>query len=449
MSAGRSIQGLLTRWLALQTLAGLSLICASIYAVTAWSFHLKQDDGFERGIGMVRHLIEEFGDDLDEAKLRHRLEDGFAQHQGNAIVLRRDGEIIYSDTPAGSAARWIWRNSEWQDARQPGSHLQLQVGLDVQEDARLLRRLGWTLLAAVLLGTLLVSLTGALLVRRGLRPLKALARQTADTGPAHPGRRIDAAHYAAELQPWVAQFNAVLERAELAYGQLESFNADVAHELQTPLANLVGEIEVELVRLRSVEELRDRLLSNLEEARRLSSIVKAMLFLSQADRGALALRSEPASLAQQVRAVVEFHEAALEAGDLQVDIQGDARAAVDVSLLRRAIANLLGNAMRYSPARSRIAVTIEAQGAWVWLTVGNQGPAIAPDALPHLFKRFFRAERSRVGSSEHHGLGLAIVAAIARMHGGQTRAASGGGRTEIGFSIHIGPGSPGTAGTQV
>ncbi|SDE56253.1 two-component system, OmpR family, heavy metal sensor histidine kinase CusS [Variovorax sp. CF079] len=434
MSTG-SIQASLSRWFAVQTFVGLSIICAAIYAVTAWSFQLKQASEFERNTELVRHVVEEFGASQDRGDLRHKLDDFFLSHDEISIVLQRNGEVIYAFTPSRSSARWVWMPTEWRDVQRADTVTQLRLGIDVREDAKLLGRLAWTLLGAVIVGTLLVSLTGALLVRRGLRPLKKLAEQTAATGPEYPGHRIDATLYASEIAPWVSQFNAVLERAEQAYQQLESFNADVAHELRTPLANLIGAAEVELARPRSTGELQEALLSNLEEARRLSAIVIDMLFLSHADRGVTARRSKAVSLAEQVRAVAEFHEAALEASQLNVRVAGDAQISIDVSLVRRAVSNLLGNAIRYASAHSSIAVTIEGQEESVWLKIANRGQEIPAEALPHLFKRFFRAERSRSGSSQNHGLGLAIVAAIARMHGGETRAVSGSGITEISFSI--------------
>lgn len=270
-----------------------------------------------------------------------------------------------------------------------------------------------------------------------MQPLKKLVQQTAATGPEHPGRRIDPAPYASEITPWVAQFNAVLDRAEQAYQQLESFNADVAHELRTPLANLIGMVEVELARPRSIEELRDALLSALEEARRVSAIVIDMLFLSKADRGTVARRSAPVSLADQVRTVLDFHEATLEDAGLKVHVSGDADIGIDAGLVRRALSNLLSNASRYAAPGSTIAVVIDTQPDGVWVKVANRGEPVPADVLPNLFKRFFRAERSRTDSSEHHGLGLAIVAAIARMHGGQTRATSRSGVTEISFSLGL------------
>ncbi|MBS0339488.1 MAG: heavy metal sensor histidine kinase, partial [Proteobacteria bacterium] len=252
-------------------------------------------------------------------------------------------------------------------------------------------------------------------------------------------RRIDPAPYSSEIAPWIVQFNAVLDRAEQAYAQLESFNADVAHELQTPLTNLIGTVEVELARPRAPEELEEALLSALEEARRMSEIVADMLFLTRADRGAVARRSAPLSLAQQAWTVVEFHEAMLESTGQQVQVSGDAQLPIDAGLVRRAMSNLLGNACRYAVPGSPISIVIERQADAAWVRVLNRGEPIAPDVLPHLFERFFRAERSRTDSSHHHGLGLAIVSAIARMHGGQTRASSQAGVTEVAFSLAVPP----------
>jgi two-component system heavy metal sensor histidine kinase CusS len=162
-----------------------------------------------------------------------------------------------------------------------------------------------------------------------------------------------------------------------------------------------------------------------------------MLFLTRADRGAVARRSAPVSLADQARTVAEFHEAMLESAGQQVQVSGDALMPIDAGLVRRAISNLLGNACRYAARGSVISIVIDRRLDAVWIKVVNQGDPIAPAVLPHLFERFFRAERSRTDSSHHHGLGLAIVAAIARMHGGTTHAVSGTGTTEVGFSLAV------------
>jgi two-component system heavy metal sensor histidine kinase CusS len=274
--------------------------------------------------------------------------------------------------------------------------------------------------------------------RRALRPLADLAAQTRAISPRRLDQRIALADPAEELLPWIEQFNALMGRLEQAYAQLEGFNADVAHELRTPLANLIGHTELALSRARPAAELQDTLVNNLEELQRMSALVNDMLFLSQADRGASARRGVPASLAALAAQVVEFHEAPLEDAGLAVRIEGDAQAAVDEPLFKRAVSNLLGNAIRFAERGSTVVVHIAPDTPeQVRVVVENAGPAIEPAAMSRLFDRFFRADSSRCcdGGEQHHGLGLAIVAAIARMHSGATLAESGGGHTRVGFTL--------------
>jgi two-component system heavy metal sensor histidine kinase CusS len=275
-------------------------------------------------------------------------------------------------------------------------------------------------------------------VRRGLQPLRELAAQTRAISARQLDRRLSLADPAEELLPWIEQFNALMERLQRAVAQLEAFNADVAHELRTPLATLIGETEVALSREREAPVLRETLASNLEEMQRLSAMVNDMLFLSQADRGAVARRGEPVSLAELAHQVSEFHEATLEDAGVALRIDGDARLPVDVALVKRALSNLIGNATRFARRGSTIVVAIapEPDGQFQ-VVVENAGEAIAPDALPRLFDRFFRADASRCceGEEQHHGLGLAIVAAIARMHAGRTLAESVAGTTRVGFTL--------------
>eukprot|EP01032_Pedospumella_encystans_P035113 gene35113-39714_t len=247
----------------------------------------------------------------------------------------------------------------------------------------------WTLLGAVVLGTALVSLTGFWLVRRGLRPLKALAERTAAMAPDRPNEPIDALAFAEELQPWITQFNALLLRVQRAYVQLESFNADVAHELRTPLANLIGSTELALTRPRGNEELQAVLASNLEEIGRLSGIVTDMLFLSQAERGGATRSRATVSLAAQAVDVIDFHDAMLEEAGLQARVEGDARVDVDAALVRRALSNLLGNAIKFT-SQGRVALRARYAREMAQVEVVDTGPGMAQDDLDLIFDPFTR-----------------------------------------------------------
>jgi len=427
----------LSLWFAAQTLFGLSVICFAIYLVTAWSFGQKQEEELNQKAVLVEHLLKEADKGGDLVFLRHKLDDFFSMQDDVSLSISHAGKQLFQSSPT-AGSRWMRRDLlvPWQQSGLT-TQLQVQLGVNTVQEDRLLERLGWTLLGAVVLGTALVSLTGMWLVRRGLRPLKALAERTAAMAPDKANRPIDAMDFAEELRPWITQFNALLLRVQRAYVQLESFNADVAHELRTPLANLIGATELALTRPRGNEELQAVLASNLEEIGRLSGIVTDMLFLSQAESGTPMRTRAAASLAAQAGDVIDFYDAMLEEAGLRAEVKGDAMADVDAALVRRALFNLLGNAIRFAAPASTIRFEIgsEKNHSEFTLAVVNRGEPIDPAALPRLFDRFYRAAPARDGSPRHHGLGLSIVEAIARMHGGRAFAASQGGETRIGFTV--------------
>lgn len=359
-------------------------------------------------------------------------------------VWRADGSALYTDaTPAGMDSSLHLKRHEFDIAAPgvPGGLLRAAWTMDFSTDAQMGQR--WALalgLITLLAGGLVAAGTGWH-VRRELKPLNRLAQITRAISPQSLNQRLALEDPAEELHPFIEQFNALMERLERAYAQLEGFNADVAHELRTPLATLIGQTEVALSRERSTESLRDTLVSNLEEMQRLSALVNDMLFLSHADRGVVARRGAPASLAALARQVVDFHEATLEEAGLLLRVEGDALLAVDEPLFKRAVSNLLGNATRFAARGSTVVLRIEPEATahldqQVTVLVQNEGPAIEPQQLPRLFDRFFRGEASRVCPDQHHhGLGLAIVAAIARMHAGRTLAESEAGVTRVGFTL--------------
>ena len=359
-------------------------------------------------------------------------------------VRHADGTMLYADPqPPGLATSKHLRAHEFAVATPtlPGGELRARLTMDFTRDAQMGRRWAAVLVLVTLAAGALVMAGSAWHVRRALRPVRELAAQTRAISPQRLHQRLTLDDPAEELLPWVDQFNALMQRVEQAYAQLEAFNADVAHELRTPLATLIGETELALARERSNEALRATLESNLEEMQRLSSLVTDMLFLASADRGAAARRGAPASLAALARQVAEFHEAPLADAGLALAVEGDATLAVDEPLFKRALSNLLGNAIRYAEPGSTVTVRIApppADGA-ARMVVENRGATIAPAQLPRLFDRFYRGDESRCCPTEqHHGLGLAIVAAIARMHGGQPLAESEHGTTRVGFTVAAG-----------
>jgi two-component system heavy metal sensor histidine kinase CusS len=284
-------------------------------------------------------------------------------------------------------------------------------------------------------GVLAVAVLGFGIARLGLRPLERLSRQAHALDPSHQEQRLDLTPMPAELSELTGSFNGALARLETAYQQLEAFNADVAHELRTPLTNLIGQTQVTLTRKRNAAELEEVLRSNLEEMERLKGIVNDMLFLARADQGAAATRLVTTSIAGEVGKVLDFLEPLIEERGVRTHVHGDELGSIETALLRRALGNLLQNAIEHSTPGDEIAVAITREGEQIQVAVSNPGGEIDGRHLAHLFDRFYRVDSARRNAGGNHGLGLAIVKAIALMHRGSVFARSEQGRNTFGFTL--------------
>lgn len=295
-----------------------------------------------------------------------------------------------------------------------------------------------TLIIITLIGSVLVALLGFIITRIGMCPVNNLSRQAQNLAPGNHNQRLDAASLPVELQKLAGSFNGVLERQEVAWRQLESFNADVAHELRTPLTNLIGQTQLGLSRSRSVDELEELLESNLEELERMTSIINDMLFLSHAQTGKYATQLTEVSLREEAFKTVDYIEPCLLDKALNVVIEGDVKAHIDRRLFHRALANLLENGARHAFPESTLTIGFRQEGNFAQIAVTNAGEPIDEAHLPLLFERFYRVDSSRTDSDSHHGLGLSIVRAIALVHRGDVFASSKEGLNTFGFTLDVG-----------
>lgn len=309
------------------------------------------------------------------------------------------------------------------------------VGVDSASYIRTRHAFESVLLGLSAAGVVLAGVIGFVIAHWGLAPLRRLSEEAHALSPSALSHRLNVAKLPSELSDLGTSFNGALDRMEGAYQQLEGFNADVTHELRTPLANLIGQTQVALSRERTVEQLEEVLQSNLEDLERLRSIVNDMLFLARADQGERPLHLVPTSLAAEVNKTVEFLDFVMDEAGVRVRVEGDAQAPIESSLFRRAVTNLLHNAIRHSQAESEIVIDVSAGPAMARIAVSNPGPEIPNEHLGRLFDRFYRVDAARPNSWENHGLGLAIVKAVAAMHAGGVFAASHDGVTTVGFSV--------------
>lgn len=400
---------------------------------------------------IVRHFVGELRSPADLDQLRHHLDDALIGHRELQVwLIGNDATLLYGrgPMPEVSATNGADVSIERDNGlRLIGRRFKLPpttmlagadavVAVDIRPRQQLLASFGVTLLAVCAFAFATTVGLSTWTIRRGLLPVQRLSSQAAEIGPETLSRRVPVAELDEELRSLALAFNDLLDRLEYAYRQVEAFNSHVAHELRTPLANLISGTHVLLTGERSARELRDHLVTNLEDLDQLNRIVQDMLFLARADRGESARDLRAVSLAQEAARVAEYFEAALEERHVCLRIEGDAQAHVSVSLIRRALVNLVANALRFTAPQQTISVDIRERGERVDVIVRNPGAPIAPDDLPHLFERFFRSAQSAAEDGESHGLGLAIVRAIARMHGGETFARSSEGVTEVGFWVH-------------
>lgn len=306
-----------------------------------------------------------------------------------------------------------------------GEAYEIVVTVERSEDQRLLRRLLVTAMIAAPFGLAVVIGSALAIVVFSLRPLRRFQKTATDITARNLSARIDSRGLPTELQGLGHAFNGMLERLDDGVRRLSEFSEDLAHELRTPLATLLGRTQVVLLQPRSVEQLTDLLENNVDELQRLGRLVSDMLFLAQADNAQTALEPNELDLAEQARTVAEFLQLLADERGIEILVEGSARVTADGGLVQRAITNLLSNAVRHGAQGMPVTVNVSYTDNFdVVLRVTNYGEPIPPAHLERLFDRFYRVDSSRARDLGGTGLGLAIVKAIMGLHGGQVAANS-------------------------
>ncbi len=275
------------------------------------------------------------------------------------------------------------------------------------------------------LAVLLTALLAWWFTRRGLTPLSRLANETASIDITLLSRRIGLERTPPELRELITAFNRMLERLETHFHQLSQVSADMAHDLRTPIGILLGQTEVAM-RYRRDNDYYQRLLgSNFEELQRLSKMIDNMLFLARAGDAGQAIQRTLLPVSAEFQRLADYFEGPAEERSLTLAIEHGGDVWADPDLLRRALANVLANAIRYADPGTVIRLQAERQPAGTMISVENTGPDIAPEHLERLFDRFYRADAARAAAAHASGLGLSIVRSIMVLHGGRWQAQSG------------------------
>lgn len=386
--------------------------------------------------------------DLDA--LPQQLDAALVGHHGLALVVVAPGggilfatsgadfpkTLLEKPVPPGAGHPTAWKSRENQPLRGISSLVEtgiqgeppaiVAVATDISHHEHFMASFQATLWTFVGLAAVMTGFLGWIAARRGLAPLQSLQREAAGVTANRLHTRLSVEAIPNELAEVAATLNAMLARLEDSFQRLSDFSSDLAHELRTPVSNLLTQTQVTLSKLRTADEYREILSSNAEEFERMARMIADMLFLAKADNGLVVPVQEEVNLAVETQELFDFYEALAEEKYISLTLEGEGSVSGDRLMLRRAISNLLSNAIRHSPPQGWVKVRIASDGqAGTRLTMSNSGTPIPAEHLPRLFDRFYRADASRHRSSEGAGLGLAITKSILAAHGGEITARTG------------------------
>jgi two-component system, OmpR family, heavy metal sensor histidine kinase CusS len=299
-----------------------------------------------------------------------------------------------------------------------GQTYTLQMAQDRSSDEQVERNFAVLFIVVLLGGVLASALIAVIVTRRGLQPLRQITQSLQRIGPDQLKERIGSAGWPRELQPLAIAFDQMLKRLDDSFTRLSQFSADLAHELRTPIANMLGEAQVALTRERTAAEYRETIESAVAECERLSRIVDNLLFVARVDAAREPIARKWFDARRAVEKIAAFYQTIADDHHVTITCSGEGEIYADPDLFERAFGNLLDNALRFTPEGGLIQIALSEHNAVFEVAVSDNGCGIASEHLSRVFDRFYRAESSR--GSDGAGLGLALVKSIVDLHGGRT-----------------------------
>ncbi|MFM0340234.1 heavy metal sensor histidine kinase [Paraburkholderia fungorum] len=327
-------------------------------------------------------------------------------------------DIRQTTLPDGVPVHWAIATAK---AREDGTEVEVIAAHPMTQEVRMLAAYRNRILLATLIGMLAATLLAYYVLRRGLRPVREIAMRAAQISPTSLSVRLDSEAAPRELRQLTHAFNAMLDRLADGYQRLSQFSADLAHEIRTPVGALIGQTQVTLAKPRDADEYQQLLESNLEELNRLSHIAENILFLAHADHAALSIEREAVDLHGELVRIADYFEGPADERGMRFEVDAQGVASVNPMLCRRAINNLVVNAVRYGACDTVVRLSGTQDEAGATVVVENAGEPIPSEQLDRLFDRFYRGDAARSAFTESSGLGLAIVKAIMHLHGGTAR----------------------------
>lgn len=397
--------------------------------------------------GLLLHVLSEIPSAQDVGRNGHRFGDLLIGHNdlhlaladpasGRLVVsfseVARQSVAVLDAIPGGVMAMLAWQAPTGERLSSVrgigtvgnGGSVRFYLSLDRRNDSRLLVGFVKATLVGLPVLLLIVALGAWLIAGTSLAPLRRFNRLAASIGTQSLSRRLSPSGLPKELAELARDFNGMLERIDEGYRRLQDFSGDLAHEMRTPVATLLGRTQVALSHTRTLADLQEVLEGNVEELERLSRLISDMLFIARADHNEAPLQREQFELAQEAQRVADYLSLVAEERGVVVEVTGAAVVMADRLLVERAITNLLSNAVSHAYANTKVHVAIASQAQGVTLSVSNRGDGIAPGHLGRIFDRFYRIDPGRARRDGGTGLGLAIVRSVMSAHGGHVTAHS-------------------------
>lgn len=440
----------LALWFALAAILTFTGVGTYLYHSLAARLEQRDDQELLGKIGLLRHIAQEAGSIAAIRADPHGFIDAVSGHDKMSVILRsKDATLILHDQeqqgefpvlPATPLASMPQRpaivqitDSAGQPARAvaaearikaSGELLDITVARMTSDRMEILDNYRHEVWLAASCGTLLAALLGFFLVRHGLRPVRKIAALSQSITAHRLDTRIDVSTAPQELQEMVQAFNAMLDRLHDSFLRLSQFSADLAHDLRTPVNNLMVQTQVALSQLRSIDDYQNLLISNVEEYERLSRMVENMLFLARAEHAQIISHATALEARAELQCVADYFEGVADEAGIRISVQASGTIVADQLLLRRALGNLTANAVRYTAPGQRITLSASTSGNRTTVCVSNPGSGIDARHLERLFDRFYRVDTARANSSAAAGLGLAIVQSIMQLHRGSVGVSS-------------------------
>ena len=450
-----------------------------VLVLIGWAFYLSlgahflHEDAIELTgkIELLGNLVSRVEREEDVAMLTERLQDALFGHHNLALdLVTPDGRVVYADDVTRALAdrplsARVAENAvdglvlesievDGHDYRvtrlalptrlSSAPRLLATLAMNVDHHQAFMSRVRNTTVLSVLFGIVLAAMLGWITSRIGLSPLRGFSSLTARTSAERLDARLALQELPPELVPLGESFNAMLQRLDDSFRRLREFASDLAHELRTPISALMTQAEVALSRSRSADDYREVLYSAMEEYDRLARMISDMLFLARSDNGLLIPSCVRIDVRDEVLALYDFYDALADSKQIRLQVTGSEAIDGDRLMIRRALANLLANAIRHAKPGTTVITALGQSEGKVSITVTNIGDPIPGEQLPRLFDRFYRVDPARERSVEGTGLGLAITKSIVAAHGGTISATSVGETSQ--FAIEFPAATAGTDG---